>query len=188
MTLCQHISAYLKHFVCEQLRRYPVTEIRLTHSSPSCIFGLQICDSRRHGPLIAFCTFACSLCLRLHRLFPQVLSERLRGLPLIPVALLWPGRLGRAAASLDAIVPEHAHDMSRLYIWLDLLSIPQRNDTLKRLAVNSLYTHARQADALVIVEPDSEHQVIYLQITAQGELDGTVGSAIWLCMCPATRR
>ena len=78
--------------------------------------------------------------------------------------------------------------MSGLYIWLDLLSIPQRNDTLKRLAVNSLYTHARQADALVIVEPDSEHQVIYLQITAQGELDGTVGFAIWLCMCPATRR
>ena len=66
-------------------------------------------------------------------------------------------------------------DMCRLYIWLDILSIPQRNDTLKRLAVNSLYTHARQADALVIVEPDSE---LYLQITAQGELNGIVGSAI----------
>ena len=56
-------------------------------------------------------------------------------------------------------------DMCRLYIWLDILSIPQRNDTLKRLAVNSLYTHARQADALVFVEPDSEHQVIYLQFS-----------------------
>ena len=33
-----------------------------------------------------------------------------------------------------------------------------RNDTLKGLAGNSLYTCARQADALVIIAPDSEHQ------------------------------
>ena len=51
--------------------------------------------------------------------------------------------------------------MSGLYIWPDLLSIPQRNDTLKQLAVNSLYTHARQTD-------ESIHLVVYLQITAQG--------------------
>ena len=60
--------------------------------------------------------------------------------------------------SLECIAAEHAHDMGKLYIWLDILSIPQRNDTLKRLAVNSLYTYARQADALVIIAPDSEHQ------------------------------
>ena len=60
--------------------------------------------------------------------------------------------------SLECIAAEHAHDMGKLYIWLDILSIPQRNDTLKRLAVNSLYTYARQADALVINAPDSEHQ------------------------------
>ena len=33
-----------------------------------------------------------------------------------------------------------------------------RNDTLKGLAGNSLYTYARQADALVIIAPESEHQ------------------------------
>ena len=60
--------------------------------------------------------------------------------------------------SLECVAAERGHDMGKLYIWLDILSIPQRNDTLKRLAVNSLYTYARQADALVINAPDSEHQ------------------------------
>ena len=58
--------------------------------------------------------------------------------------------------SLECVAAERGHDMGKLYIWLDILSIPQRNDTLKRLAVNSLYTYARQADALVIIAPDSE--------------------------------
>jgi len=46
----------------------------------------------------------------------------------------------------------------KMYIWLDILAIPQRNPSLKSLAVNSLYTYARQADALVIISPESTHE------------------------------
>ena len=42
-----------------------------------------------------------------------------------------------------------------------------RNDTLKGLAGNSLYTYARQADALVIIAPDSEHQESWQPVNIQ---------------------
>eukprot|EP00929_Paragymnodinium_shiwhaense_P023509 TRINITY_DN1469_c0_g1_i6.p1 TRINITY_DN1469_c0_g1~~TRINITY_DN1469_c0_g1_i6.p1 ORF type:complete len:464 (-),score=55.16 TRINITY_DN1469_c0_g1_i6:289-1680(-) len=46
----------------------------------------------------------------------------------------------------------------KVYIWLDILSIPQRNASQKMAAVNSLYTYAGQADYLVIIAPESEHE------------------------------
>ena len=49
-------------------------------------------------------------------------------------------------------------DLNDVFIWFDILSISQKNETQKRLAVNSLYMFARQADALVIIAPDSFHQ------------------------------
>ena len=98
------------------------------------------------------------------------------------MTLLEPGRIGRATESLDTIVPEHAHDISRLYIWIDILSIPQRNDTLKRLPVNSLHTHARQADALVIVAPDSEHQYLRNRHRSAHLLFILPGPHLFLCL------
>ena len=61
---------------------------------------------------------------------------------------------------LDTLDAVSAFKSQRVFVVLHLvlLSIPQRNDTLKRLAIHSLYTHARQADTSVIVAPDSEHQ------------------------------
>ena len=60
--------------------------------------------------------------------------------------------------TLDAVSAFKSQSVLVIATFLVLLSIPQRNDTLKRLAVNSLYTHARQTDTSVIVAPDSEHQ------------------------------
>lgn len=59
--------------------------------------------------------------------------------------------------SVRSVCEHIQRDVSQVYIWLDIISIPQYNFTLKTLAVNSLYTFARQADALVIVAPASEH-------------------------------
>ena len=53
------------------------------------------------------------------------------------------------------IIARRLHlDMAGIYVWLD---IPQQNQRLKALAVKSLYTYARQADAIIIVAPDSQH-------------------------------
>ncbi|CAE7701081.1 unnamed protein product [Symbiodinium sp. CCMP2456] len=46
---------------------------------------------------------------------------------------------------------------SEVYVWLDVLSIPQYHKGVQLLAVNSLYTYASSADALLIVAPDSVH-------------------------------
>lgn len=45
-----------------------------------------------------------------------------------------------------------------LFVWLDILSIPQRHATLKSLAIDSLYSFARSADILVIVAPTAVHE------------------------------
>jgi len=53
--------------------------------------------------------------------------------------------------------------INSLYVWLDIIAIPQCNTSLKGLAVNSLYTYARQADVLVIVSPESIHANLQVQ-------------------------
>ena len=60
--------------------------------------------------------------------------------------------------SLKIITARLNLDMEGIYGWLDILSIPQQNQSQKALAVNSLYTYARQADAMIIVAPNSQHQ------------------------------
>jgi len=59
-------------------------------------------------------------------------------------------------------------------IWLDILSISQHNNTQKRLAVNSLYTYVRQADVLLIIAPNSQHQDLHQLANAQ-----TYKSRVW---------
>lgn len=49
-------------------------------------------------------------------------------------------------------------DDDRIYIWLDVLCIPQKHHELRRLAVSSLYAYASHADVMVIIAPNSYHQ------------------------------
>eukprot|EP00929_Paragymnodinium_shiwhaense_P028452 TRINITY_DN16481_c0_g5_i2.p1 TRINITY_DN16481_c0_g5~~TRINITY_DN16481_c0_g5_i2.p1 ORF type:complete len:1007 (-),score=58.41 TRINITY_DN16481_c0_g5_i2:85-3105(-) len=50
------------------------------------------------------------------------------------------------------IDPEH------LYVWLDVLGVPQSNDSCKALAVDSLYVYASTADYLVVICPPCIHE------------------------------
>ena len=59
--------------------------------------------------------------------------------------------------SLKIIATRLHLDMTGIYVWLDILSITQQKQKLKALAVNSLCTYASQADAMIIVAPDSQH-------------------------------
>jgi len=45
-----------------------------------------------------------------------------------------------------------------VYIWLDILSIPQCHPALKKLAVYSLYVYAGLSDYLLIIAPPSMHE------------------------------
>ncbi|CAE7713700.1 unnamed protein product [Symbiodinium microadriaticum] len=77
--------------------------------------------------------------------------------------LSW-NRHGPNATQFEAMrqaVARYAESMeltvSEVYVWLDVLSIPQHHKGVQLLAVNSLYTYASSADALLIVAPDSVH-------------------------------
>jgi len=47
--------------------------------------------------------------------------------------------------------------IEKICVWLDILSIPQAHDGLKKLAVDSLYAYAGLASCLVIIAPNSTH-------------------------------
>lgn len=49
-------------------------------------------------------------------------------------------------------------NLSTVYIWLDILSIPQLHHAIKSLAVNSLYTYATAADVFIVIAPNSKHE------------------------------
>ena len=59
--------------------------------------------------------------------------------------------------SLKIIATRLHLDMTSIHVWLDILSSTQQKQKLKALAVNSLCTYASQADAMIIVAPDSQH-------------------------------
>eukprot|EP00746_Dinoflagellata_sp_MGD_P136290 gnl/MRDRNA2_/MRDRNA2_70247_c0_seq3.p1 gnl/MRDRNA2_/MRDRNA2_70247_c0~~gnl/MRDRNA2_/MRDRNA2_70247_c0_seq3.p1 ORF type:complete len:433 (+),score=58.36 gnl/MRDRNA2_/MRDRNA2_70247_c0_seq3:68-1300(+) len=46
---------------------------------------------------------------------------------------------------------------SKTYVWLDIVSIPQSNASVKLLAIYSLYTYAKHADSMLIIAPTSRH-------------------------------
>jgi len=48
--------------------------------------------------------------------------------------------------------------MMNVFIWLDVLSIPQANRHVQKLAINSIYIFAAAVDALIIIAPDSFHR------------------------------
>eukprot|EP00929_Paragymnodinium_shiwhaense_P054089 TRINITY_DN27106_c0_g1_i2.p1 TRINITY_DN27106_c0_g1~~TRINITY_DN27106_c0_g1_i2.p1 ORF type:complete len:1034 (-),score=81.19 TRINITY_DN27106_c0_g1_i2:376-3477(-) len=49
-------------------------------------------------------------------------------------------------------------DSEHLYIWLDVLGIPQASNACKALAVNCLYVYASNADYLVVICPEGVHE------------------------------
>eukprot|EP00929_Paragymnodinium_shiwhaense_P099358 TRINITY_DN6098_c0_g2_i3.p1 TRINITY_DN6098_c0_g2~~TRINITY_DN6098_c0_g2_i3.p1 ORF type:complete len:972 (+),score=151.84 TRINITY_DN6098_c0_g2_i3:145-3060(+) len=53
---------------------------------------------------------------------------------------------------MEDIDPEH------LYIWLDVIGIPQANDRCKQLAIESLYVYASTSDYLVVICPEGRHE------------------------------
>jgi len=48
--------------------------------------------------------------------------------------------------------------MDRIYVWLDVLSIPQVHTATKALAVKSIYVYATYANDMVIICPSSVHE------------------------------
>lgn len=76
--------------------------------------------------------------------------------------------------SLQKYCTLHGHLMNDVYVWLDILSIPQRHPAVKRIAVDSLYTYASAVDALIIIAPDSMHK----QLKTKADLQ-TYKSRAW---------
>eukprot|EP00929_Paragymnodinium_shiwhaense_P067699 TRINITY_DN3403_c0_g1_i2.p1 TRINITY_DN3403_c0_g1~~TRINITY_DN3403_c0_g1_i2.p1 ORF type:complete len:988 (-),score=64.64 TRINITY_DN3403_c0_g1_i2:265-3228(-) len=70
--------------------------------------------------------------------------------------------------SMAAIHPEH------LYIWLDILGIPQVSPGCTALAVDSLYVYASKADYLVVICPECVHEETHEAVNAE-----TYKSRIW---------
>lgn len=45
-----------------------------------------------------------------------------------------------------------------MYVWLDIVSIPQKHRGVQVLAINSLYVYASSVDALIIIAPPTLHE------------------------------
>lgn len=58
---------------------------------------------------------------------------------------------------VNEVVARTNKPSNKFLIFLDCLSIPQRNSSTKKLAINSIYTYARMPDIMVIVCPESRH-------------------------------
>lgn len=61
-------------------------------------------------------------------------------------------------SAIDKLREMHADPEHKLWVWFDILSIPQTHPTVKALAVYSLYTYAGQSDYHIINAPDDMHQ------------------------------
>jgi len=59
--------------------------------------------------------------------------------------------------SLETLSQKTSMSLQKIFVWLDILSIPQCHPTMKSLAVNSLYVYASRADHMVIIGPTSVH-------------------------------
>eukprot|EP00930_Biecheleria_cincta_P014885 TRINITY_DN12612_c1_g1_i1.p1 TRINITY_DN12612_c1_g1~~TRINITY_DN12612_c1_g1_i1.p1 ORF type:complete len:712 (-),score=115.65 TRINITY_DN12612_c1_g1_i1:185-2320(-) len=52
----------------------------------------------------------------------------------------------------------HSISFDDVYVWLDILAIPQCNREMQQLAVYSLYIYASKVHALIIIAPESTHE------------------------------
>ena len=48
--------------------------------------------------------------------------------------------------------------MKNLYVWLDILAIPQCHVGMKSLAVNSLYVYASSTSGFIVIAPEGHHE------------------------------
>merc|ERR1719362_1710280 len=60
--------------------------------------------------------------------------------------------------SLKELASRNAKSMDDVYVWLDCISIPQRNRALQTASIKCIYSFASLPNAMVIVCPDSVHQ------------------------------
>ncbi|CAK9074989.1 unnamed protein product [Durusdinium trenchii] len=55
--------------------------------------------------------------------------------------------------SLKLYSEQVGHSMECIWVWLDIISIPQKHPGIQLLAINSLYVYAYSVDALIIIAP-----------------------------------
>jgi len=60
-------------------------------------------------------------------------------------------------ASVQQLASLHGKRMEDMFVWLDCISIPQRNKAMQTASINSIYSFASLPDAMVIVCPESIH-------------------------------
>lgn len=61
-------------------------------------------------------------------------------------------------ASLNHYAAEAGVDIGHLYVWLDILAIPQCHVGMKSLAVNSLYAYASSTSGFIVIAPEGFHE------------------------------
>jgi len=59
--------------------------------------------------------------------------------------------------SVKTLACQNQKNMDDVYVWLDCISIPQRNKAMQATSINSIYSFASLPNAMVIVCPDSVH-------------------------------
>ena len=59
--------------------------------------------------------------------------------------------------ALQAIASKEKKDHSKIFVWYDYASIPQRAPELQKLAIISLPTFASIVDSFVVIAPDAKH-------------------------------
>jgi len=59
--------------------------------------------------------------------------------------------------SVKTLACQNQKNMDDVYVWLDCISIPQRNKAMQATSINSIYSFASLPNAMVIVCPDSIH-------------------------------
>lgn len=60
--------------------------------------------------------------------------------------------------SLHLFAEKNGVDLEHVWVWLDIISIPQKHRGIQLLAINSLYVYAYSVDALIIIAPETVHQ------------------------------
>jgi len=61
-------------------------------------------------------------------------------------------------AAAQKVITEHSLVRESLFVWIDYLSIPQRNPVLKGLSISSLGVYASVCKYFVVIAPDAKHQ------------------------------
>lgn len=66
-------------------------------------------------------------------------------------------QLATMKAAVQELAASSGKQMDDIFIWLDCLSIPQRNRAMMMAAINAIYTFASMPNAMVLICPESTH-------------------------------